>query len=423
MRLDPFSDTYSRAPAATWQRILRSGLLVSYDIDLKLWLIAGHDNVRTVLSTPVLFSNAATLFPVRPVTAAVGAVLAGLAAPHVAVSADAPQHSRFRSILRRVFPTAATRAEQQWGDLVTRRAEQITDEIAGAAAVDLVDDLAVRFALQVILDVLGLPADNATDIRDWTDAFKQLVWGQQGDGAQLDAAHGSVALWQYCAKAVHQRAAADDHGPGLIGDLLRYRAGDDARLSVPEAASLILNLVGAGWETTAGALGHALEHALTQPERWERLARDDHYLATHVEETLRYTPVIDGWLRLTTTEVTIDGITIPAGSRCLLLLGTANHDPGVFPEPDTFQPGRAGLSQHLAFGYGAHYCIGAALARLELTTMLRIVAQRLPGLRLGPDYVRGFVPNMALRNHTAMPAITHGGRCPIVHSLPPGAQR
>jgi cytochrome P450 len=422
MRLDPFSDTYNRNPAATWKRILNSGQLVGYDLDLKLWLIAGHDNVRTVLSDPVRFSNAATLFPVRPVSPAAGAVLAGIDAPNVAVSADAPQHSRIRALLRHVFPNTATRAEQQWGDLVTRRAEQIADELADADAVDLVDEVAVRFALPVILDVLGLPADNAADIRGWTDAFKDLVWGDPTDGAQLDAARGSVALWHYCTHVVDQRVATGDDGPGLVGDLLRYRAGDDARLSLPEAAALVLNLLGAGWETTAGALGHALEHALVQPERWDRLAHDEHYRATHIEETLRYAPVVDGWLRLTTTDVTIDGVTIPAGSRCLLLLGTANHDPDVFPDPDAFHPARADLSQHVAFGYGAHYCIGAALARLELATMLRVLAQRLPGLRLGPDYVRRFVPNMSLHNHTAMPALTNGGRCPIARSEPARTQ-
>ena len=413
MRLDPFSQHYSRDPAATWRRMLATAAPISYDAELNVWLIAGHDNVRSVLSDTTRFSNATTLTPIFPVSAAAGAILAGSDAPPVAVVADPPQHLRTRAILRSLFPTTAVRAQQRWGPLIEARVNQlITDLEQRDNRADLMH-FAVHLPLQVIIDVLGLPSDAAADMRAWTDDFAQLVWGKPTPRNQLGYAHSTVALWRYCAAMVTTRADSGDHGDGLIGDLLRYRNNNDGSLTVAEVAALALNIVGAGWETTAGALGHALDHALTKPERWARLANDEHYLSLHVEETLRHSPAIDAWLRQAITDVTLDGVTIPARSRCLVLIGTANHDPAVYDRPSEFDPLRVRAGQHLAFGAGPHYCVGAALARLELTTALQALARRLPNLTLDSDYQRQYLPSAALRQHTALPVhLQPARRCP-----------
>ncbi len=420
MRLDPFSRPYSRDPAATWRRMLATAAPISYDPELGVWLIAGHDNVRSVLSDTTRFSNATTLAPIIGVSAAVGAVLAEIDAPPVAVVADPPQHLRTRAILRSLFPTTAVRAQQRWGRLIEARVNQLIIDLEQQInSVDLMH-FAVHLPLLVIVDVLGLPADAAAGMRAWTDDFVQLVWGEPTPDNQVAYAHSAVALWWYCAEVVTVRADSGDHGDGLIGDLLRDRNNNDGNLTVAEVAALALSIVGAGWETTAGALGHALDHALTEPERWARLADDEHYLSLHVEEALRHSPAVDGWLRQTITDVAVDGITIPAGSRCLVLIGTANHDPAVYDRPSEFDPLRVRAGQHLTFGAGPHYCIGAALARLEITTALRALARRLPELRLAGGYQRQFLPSAALRQHTALPVqLRPAGHCPIAHHTAP----
>jgi len=422
MRLDPFSIQYSTRPTATWQRILAAGPRVGYDDQLQAWLIAGHDNVHTVLADTGRFSNTATLLPMMPVSAAAGAVLAGLTAPPVLVTADPPQHQRIRRIVRDFFPNTPATAERRWGALVRARVDEQLAELAGRTEVDLMD-VAVWLPLQVVVDVLGLPI-GTSPLRAWTDQFAALVWGNPSPEQQLAGAHGAVALWQYCTHVVTGHAVSGNPGRGLIGDLLAYRDGDDARLTVDEVAAIILNIFGAGWETVSAALGHALFHALREPDRWARLAHDEAYLAAHVEETLRHSPAIDGWLRLTRDEVVLDGVTIPAGARCLVLIGTAGHDPAVFPEPYVFDPGRERLSQHVAFGAGPHYCLGAALARLELTTTLRELARRLPQLTLHSGHQRWFKPSAGLRQDITLPAGTGAtGRCPVAHPATPGAQR
>jgi cytochrome P450 len=422
MRLDPFSIEYNTRPAGTWRRILTSGQRVGYDDQLQAWLIAGHANVRNVLANSDRFSNAGTLFPVMPVSAPAGAVLAGLTAPPVLVTADPPQHQRIRRIVRDFFPNNPAMAERRWGALVTARVDELIAELAGHTEVDLMD-LAVWLPLQVVADVLGLPI--GTDpLRTWTDQFATLVWGNPSPEQQLAAAHGAVALWEYCRSVVTGHAAGGNPGRGLIGDLLAYRDGDDARLTLDEVAAIVLNIFGAGWETVSAALGHALVHGLREPARWARLAHDEFYLADLVEETLRHSPAIDGWLRLTRDEVVVDGVTIPAGARCLVLIGTAGHDPAVFPDPQAFEPGRARWHQHLAFGTGPHYCLGAALARLELATALRALARRLPQLTLEGGHQRRFKPSAGLRQDTTLPASAGAaGRCPVAHPGTPGGQR
>ena len=421
MRLDPFSTEYSTRPAATWQRILAAEQRVGYDDQLQAWLIAGHDNVHTVLADTSRFSNTKTLFPLMPVSAPAGAVLAGLTAPPVLVAADPPQHKRIRRIVRGFFPNTPATAQRRWGALVSARVDELVAELAERTDVDLMD-FAVWLPLQVVVDVLGLPI-GTRPLRAWTDQFAALVWGNPSPEQQLAGAHGAVALWQYCQSIVGGHAADNNPGRGLIRDLLAYRDGDDARLTLDELAAIVLNIFGAGWETVSAALGHALVHGLREPGRWARLAHDHRYLAAHVEETLRHSPAIDGWLRLTREEVVLDGVTIPADARCLVLIGTAGHDPAIFPEPSVFEPGRSRLSQHVAFGVGPHYCLGAAVARLELTTALRALARRLPQLTLEGGHQRWFKPSAGLRQDITLPASTGtAGRCPVVQPTTPGAQ-
>ena len=421
MRLDPFSEPYSCDPATTWRRINTSATPISYDFDLDMWLIAGHDNVRAVLSDTTHFSNATTLTPITPLTGAARALLAGVDAPAVAVTADRPHHLRTRAILRALMPTTTARAREKWGTLVADRVDALVSDVTGQNTPDLMH-FAVMLPLHVILAILGLPRSAAGHVRAWTDDFVQLIWGNPSSETQIACAHSSVALWRYCAHTVTDRADSGDYGPGLIGDLLRYRNNDDANLTVAEVAALALNIVGLGWETTAGALGHALDHALSDSARWEALAHDEHYLHLHVEEALRHSPAVDGWLRLTIDHVTIDGVTIPAHSRCLILIGAANHDPAVYAEPELFDPHRSRAGQHLAFGAGPHSCIGAALARLQITTALKTLARGLPDLALADGYLRRFKPSATLRQHVTLPVQQRPAPpCPIAHN--PGGAR
>jgi cytochrome P450 len=153
----------------------------------------------------------------------------------------------------------------------------------------------------------------------------------------------------------------------------------------------------AGHETTTGLLGNALRQLLSRPSLWDDLRRRPSLIPQAVEEVLRFDSSVVSGRRVTTRPVEVAGVTIPEGSAVVLLLGAANRDEAQFPDAERFDIHRPNAAHHLAFGFGVHYCLGAALARLEARVVLEVLTQRLPNLRLVPEQEVEFLPNAAFR--------------------------
>ncbi|MGQ5261386.1 cytochrome P450 [Micromonospora sp. ZYX-F-536] len=407
MRLSPFTGAYLTDPASVWRRILDDPDGVHYAEDLGLWLISRHGHVRRALADPATFGNALTLAPVYEVCPEAMKVVMQIDAPPTTAAADPPVHPRTRRALRATFANTPDRAEADYGPIVRRRVDQLVSRLVGqhGEQVDLLPELATELPLLVVLDILGVPDADIDRIRRWADGQIALVWGQPDPAEQVRLAQGLLEFWHYCQELVQQRIDRGGHGDDFISRALAYRDDDDAVLTVSEVASMAFNLLVAGHETTAGLLAHALDQALSEPQRWRTLAADPGSVHAFVAETLRFAPAIDGWLRVTTRDVTLGTVTIPAGARCLLLIGAANRDPAVFAHPDRFDPHRGDVADHLSFGHGPHFCIGAALARLEAGIALTRLAAAIPGLRLTPGQHRSYKPNVAFRAHHTLPAI------------------
>ncbi|MEV4757190.1 cytochrome P450 [Micromonospora sp. NPDC049559] len=407
MELRPFAGSYLTNPAVVWRELLESPEGVTYAEDLDMWLISRHEDVRRALGDADTFQNALTLAPVYQVCPEAMSVIVQIDAPPTTAAADAPVHTRTRRALRATFANTAVRVEEQYGHLVCRRVDELVGRLAQrpGETVDLVPEFAAELPLLVVMDILGVPERDVPRIRRWADGQIALVWGHPSPAEQVRLAHGLLDFWRYCRQLVADRVQDPAGGDDFVRKVLRYRAGDDAVLTEAEVASLAFNLLVAGHETTAGLLAHGLEYALSVPGRWARLVDDPGYVPAFVEETLRFGPAIDGWLRLTGRPVTIGGVTIPAGARCLLLIGAANRDPAAFADPDRFDPHRADVRDQLSFGYGPHFCIGAALARLEAQIALTRLAATLPGLRLAPGYTAAYKPNAAFRAHRSLPVV------------------
>ncbi|MBY8870707.1 cytochrome P450 [Micromonospora sp. PLK6-60] len=407
MRLDPFAGAYLADPAHVWRRLLDGPGGVHHDEDLGLWLITGHADVRRALGDAATFGNALTLAPVYDVCPQAMDIIVQIDAPPTTAAADPPVHPRTRRALRATFANTPERVARQYGPIVARRVDELVARLATRAGrpVDLVPEFTAELPLLVLLDILGVPDEDIGRIRAWADGQIALIWGRPDPAEQVRLARDLLAFWHYCQELVRGRLDRGRYGDGYVDRLLAYRDGHDEELTVTEVASIVFNLLVAGHETTAGLLAHALDQALSEPDRWRTLAAEPDRIPGFLTETLRFAPAIDGWLRVTNRPVTLGGADIPAGARCLLLIGAANRDGAVFAHPDRFDPERPDVQDHLSFGHGPHFCIGAALARLEAETALGRLVESLPGLRLAPGYDRSFRPNVAFRAHRALPVV------------------
>lgn len=409
MNLSPFTGHYRTNPALVWRRLLDDRERVHYAEDLGVWLISGHTDVRNALGDPVTFSNAATLAPVYDMCPQALDIVVQIDAPPTTAAADAPVHTRTRRALRALFPNTAPKVAADFGPIVAHR---VTDAVTALAKqpgepVDVLPELASAVPLLVICDILGVPTEDHPMIKASADGQIALVWGNPEPAEQVRLAQSLLDFWRYCQRLVNQRAAEGATGDDFISRALRLRDGDDSILTMNEVASFAFNLLVAGHETTAGLIAHSLDLALAVPARWQALVDNPDRVPAFVEETLRFGPPIDGWLRVTTRPVTIGNTTIPAGARCLLLIGAANRDQATFSHPDRFNPHRPDVRDHLSFGYGPHFCIGAALARLEAQTVLTHLTAALPDLRK-VELHESYKPNVAFRAHQRLMVI-HGG--------------
>ena len=158
----------------------------------------------------------------------------------------------------------------------------------------------------------------------------------------------------------------------------------------------------AGHETTTGLIGNVVRRLLEVPARWDEVVAEPALIPAAVEETLRFDPSVPVWRRVTTRATSVGGVALPAGAKLFLWLAAAGRDPSVFPEPERFDLHRSNADEHLAFGQGIHYCLGANFGRLEARLALEELTRRFPRLRLVPGQTLTFHPNISFRGPQAL---------------------
>jgi cytochrome P450 len=291
---------------------------------------------------------------------------------------DPPDHTRIRGIVQKVF---TPRAIEQ----LTPRVQELVDAALDAVAargngMELIADLAFPLPFQVISDMLGMPAADRDQLRDWAHT---LTLGLEPVLAQLhlaDILAASDNMIQHVLDAIAWKRAhpADD-----LLTALTDAEDQGERLTADELVDQVVLLFVAGHETTVNLIGNgtlALLRNRTQLERWQQ---DPSIAANAVDELLRYDSPVQFSRRVTTRDVDVDGRTIPSGTFVFIALAAANHDPGHWgDDADTLDLTRPGAAQHLAFGSGIHHCLGAALARLEGRIALGSLVARFPGMEL-----------------------------------------
>jgi len=357
---------------------------------IKAWLVTRYDDVLTVLKDERFAKDITSTMRWLP----------GFARPltqHM-LNRDPPDHTRLRALATKAF--TPVRVEK-----LRSRIEQVCEELLGAAPrnepFDLLRGYALPIPLTVIADLLGIPE---------RDRFHSLVRGSLPLAAPTGVMDIPVALAyfgfliRYIRKLLADRRGClrDD----LVGALVEAEEAGD-RLNEGELLGTVILLLSAGYETTVNLIASGALALLQDPGQRELFARDPAVAEAAIEELLRFTSPVEIVLpRLAREEVTLASVTIPRGELVAAVLGSANRDESKFPDPDTLNLTRE-PNKHLAFGQGAHFCLGAQLARLEGQIALTTLFRRFPNLRLAqPAEKLRWRKLLPLRGLEALPVLT-----------------
>ncbi|MGV9366777.1 cytochrome P450 [Amycolatopsis sp. NPDC003731] len=310
-----------------------------------------------------------------------------------------PDHTRERRLLVRDF---TVRRVQALAPSVRRATDRVLDRFAdataGGAAAEFVGTVLYPLGMAVIGDLVGVPETDHDRLRRVTDLIGKQVDPAMSPELRAAVDAAAVEYHTYFTELIARRRAEprDD----LTSALLARPAAGEELMSGEEVLNSLLVLFGGGYETTASALGNGIHALLTHPDQFALLTGDPGLAAGAAEEILRWDGAAQVTQRAAARPAVLDGREIPEGDVIVLLSGSANRDPARFADPDRFDITRDG-GRGLFFGHGLHLCLGAALARLEMTVLLEQLGKRFPTLRIGGEVTRR--PNPALRGMASLP--------------------
>jgi len=344
---------------------LRHEAPVAWDPDLGYWALTRHADVLAVSRDSATFCSRqgvlyAALKPADQVPAVPGSLL----------TADPPQHTWYRKILQPSFTPSRMRALEPH---LRTLAGRLLDAVEPGAVTELVDAVAVPFPLVVLAELMGLPTEEWPRFRVWVD--HAVAAGGRPAGRRPPEVEASMAeMSAYLLGAVDERRGRTDD-PGVVATLANLEV-DGRALTEPELLLFVVQLFIAGNETTRNLIAGGIAALAEHPAQWARLVADPSLVPPAVEEMLRWTSPVVNFFRTATRDVEVGGQTIRAGEPICMSYTSANVDELEFgPTADRFDVGRT-PNNHLAFGFGTHFCIGAMLARIEARVLLEELLAR-----------------------------------------------
>jgi cytochrome P450 len=403
---DPLSPEYLADPYAILAALPLDESGIFYAPSIDYYVVTRYADVEQVFRDPQTYSAVVAQTPLAPlVPEAEQILLAGGHRPQPSmVSLDEPDHARLRKPATRAF--TATRVNDM-APTIRATTAHLLDAVGDAAQFDLIEALAFPLPATIIFTLMGVPSADYQKLKRWGAYRAALSWGRPAPDDQVEIATNMAAYHGYLRKLVDTKF--HNRGDELTSDLLRIHDEDPDRLALADIASILYSLSFAGHETTTSLIGNTVRRLLEDPTRWDQVVGQPDLAAGAVEETLRFDPSIPVWRRVTTRPATLGGVDLPQGAKLFLWLAATGRDPSVFPEPERFDPARSNADQHLAFGKGLHYCLGAYLSKLETRLAIEELARRYTRLRLADSQVLTFHPNISFRGpRTLLVRTGHG---------------
>ncbi len=396
---NPFSPAVQQCPHA-YYAAMRETTPVFHVPNTDIYMVTRHDLVTPILRDVETFSSrfgGAGEPPRGEVVERLKAVMAkGWPQVPTMLTIDPPEHTRYRLTVAHYFKPQRIAALRPAVEAIC---ERLIDSWIGEGRIEFVRRFAVPLPVEVIAHVLNVPADRMDDFKRWSDDSVAAIGSSISDDRRVEAQEGIVEFQHYFADQLEQRRA--NPTGDLLSDLCQAEIDTDdggrRRLDMAEMLSIVQQLLVAGNETTTKALTEGVKLLATNPAQWAALQADPSRAQAVTEEVLRLATPTQGMFRLVTRDTEIEGVPVPKGARLLVVYSSANRDPSVFDDPDTFDPDRPNLKEHFAFGKGIHFCLGAPLSRLEMQVAFERLARRLGELRLAEDNTLEYEPSFVLR--------------------------
>lgn len=367
LEFDPFSLDFFNHPYETYAR-MRDEAPVYYSEKYDFYALTRHEDVSAGFRDFETFSSS------RGIDLAM--VQSGQLAPPLVIMMDPPDHRRMRQLVNRVFtPRAISALEPMVREQIQRFLDQVDPQ-----GFDVVHDFSALFPVEIIARMLGVPEESRQQVRLWLDKTLAREFGSIEMSAEgMEAAIATGVLYY---ELIQERRAEpkDDMISKLISVRLEREEGSEATaLDDVEIAGFASLLGGAGAETVTKLIGNAIVTFAENPDAWQALLNDRSKVSAAVEELLRYQAPAQYVVRYSLKEITLHGVTIPAGKPVLLIAGSANRDSRAFTDADRFDLDRdREEAQNIGLGYGIHSCLGAALARMESRIALEMLLDFMP---------------------------------------------
>ncbi|WP_330256169.1 cytochrome P450 [Nocardia sp. NBC_00565] len=364
--------------------------------DDDLYLVLGYDDCVEVLTNPDVYSSkAGPGLRQRQAPAARAVLSQGHRIVRTLLTNDPPSHRRYRRIVASAF------TPRRLGALaldVTDTVAALVDTIEKVEQVDFVRDFAQPLPLIVIADFLGVPKDDLAIFKRWSDDAAEVLGGTLSEQRQIEVNTSLQELLQYFAERTEDRRGTPTSD--FLGALVE---ADEGRLTTEEIIAIAYVVLVAGNETTVNLVSSVLLMLLQEPHLMASVRADRSLIPSAIEEALRLQSPIQGFPRVATVDSEINGVPVPAGSRVMVMIGAANRDSAQFENPDEVNLA-SGPAAHVSFGKGIHFCVGAALSRLEAGIALNALLDRFGSIQLtDPDFEPRYADNAILRSLLTLP--------------------
>ena len=373
--MDLFSDEMRRNPYPLYDQLRASSPLLRVPPPFNAWMIFDYDGVKWALNDHETFSSR-------------------VPAPPWFIFFDPPEHAKLRALISRAFtPRMVANLEPRIREL----SRELLDQTSERGEMDLAAAFSVPLAMQVIAGMIGIPPADWTRYKRWSDAILRLSYtrsgGEEAERAARDFTAVTLEMDAYLADMIQQRRNTQQDD--LLTRLIEAEV-DGERRSQKEILGFFQLLIVASQETTTNLINNAVLCLLEHPDQLARLRAAPELLPTAIEEVLRYRSPLQWMMRTPRQDVEVHGQVIPAGNLVLAMMGSANRDLRQFPEAGRFDIGRD-PNPHVAFGHGIHFCLGAALSRMESKIALSDLLERFKNFELTTD--QPWEPRHALNVH------------------------